>query len=649
MSEQDDSTNLNDGQENSHDPLGIIGWEIGGKYIIRSHIGGGGFGEVYEGYNKHLTEQRLVFKFFKRVQSRDKFAKEAKILCMLDHPNISRVVDYLPDEGAVVVAYIDGRDGGQILREQGALDEETFLKVARGVTSAIAYAHEKKIAHRDIKPGNIMFDKRGQIYLIDFGIAKEIGGDATKTAYQALTPLFAAPERQTGEANYNPFLSDIYEVAITLFNFATDSLPYRNPANPDPSEWGGTASKKLSPELRRILKKATDPDPARRYSSAAEMAAEFKKLGQAFGGTEKKGRGFIIALALVTVLVVAAFVMRDEIRRLYEENFGRKEVATRTVTPPKRTSETPITIDSSAVIAGMTDSTATADSMAAVVPDTIKKEIEKPAVESSTPGTAVKTQVDTVTKKTAEESSKETITKPKEPVKEPVKQTPQEETKVVTPPAEKKPEPAVAKTDSVKTETTSVTKPPEKKPEPPSTIPLRLAISPRGDAVLTVNGIKGTPDSTFNIKPDEDINLVVVHTDYPILNKTVKLSAGDTRLAIDLSREYAGTDSVSLQIALAPPSDKHVVELSFNGRRHMLTEFPVLNLIKLQGWWNLNSSIFAIGADKKGEPRIDSLVVFPYGSGPHGATKGPSGRIKLGSTGGSGMATVPLVIFWSEK
>ncbi|MCP4706656.1 MAG: serine/threonine protein kinase, partial [candidate division Zixibacteria bacterium] len=206
MSDENKTTGWEDNPDENQplDPLGVIGWVIGSKYKVRSYIGGGGFGEVYSGYNVNLVEQNLVIKFFKKVQERDKFDKEAKILCLLDHPNICRVIDYLPEEGALVVAFIDGHDGKEILRESGPLPSNLLLKVGRTMTSALAYAHNKKIAHRDIKPDNILIDKNENVYLIDFGIAKVMREDATKTAYQALTPMFAAPERQGGDSNYNP-------------------------------------------------------------------------------------------------------------------------------------------------------------------------------------------------------------------------------------------------------------------------------------------------------------------------------------------------------------------------------------------------------------------------------------------------------------
>jgi len=311
MSDENKTTEWEDSSDNRPpDPLGVIGWVIGGKYKVRSYIGGGGFGEVYDGYNVNLVQQKLVIKFFKKVQARDKFDKEAKILCLLDHPNICRVIDYLPEEGALVVAFIDGRDGKEILKESGALSSDMFLRVARTMTSALAYAHSKKIAHRDIKPDNVLIDKNDHVYLIDFGIAKVMREDATKTAYQALTPMFAAPERQAGDANYNPFLSDIYETGVTLFNFATNEMPYRNPANPDINEWGGPKAKNLSPQLKQILKKATHPDPGKRYKSIAEMRKDLNEVQQVYGGKSKKS--LWAAAAIIIILAGGAYFTRDQ-------------------------------------------------------------------------------------------------------------------------------------------------------------------------------------------------------------------------------------------------------------------------------------------------------------------------------------------------
>ena len=108
-------------------------------------------------------------------------------------------------------------------------------------------------------------------------------------------------------------------------------------------------------------------------------------------------------------------------------------------------------------------------------------------------------------------------------------------------------------------------------------------------------------------------------------------------------------DSVNMQIALSPPSNEHIIELAFNGRRNTLTEFPVLNMVKPKGEWLLEAGIFGLGKKEAGTPRIDSLVTFPHGGGPHAVIPGSSGRMKLGTVGKSGTESVPLLIFWSLK
>lgn len=428
------------------DPLGLIGWVIAGKYKVQTYLGGGGFSEVYEGINVNLPEQRLAIKFFKRMAAREKFAKEAKILCLLDHPNICRVIDYLPDEGAMVVSFISGKDGGRILKDSGPLPEKLFLKVARAITSAMAYAHNKRIAHRDIKPGNIIVDQNEHVYLIDFGIAKELREDATKTGYQALTPMFAAPERQKGDVAYNPYLSDVYEIGAALFNLATNDVPYRNPVIPNIREWGGEAAQRLSPQLTRILRKATHPDPERRYQSVQELHDDLQKLTLAY----KKSRMVRNALVTAAIVVVAglgywgiSFISSSSSEPTLPARFPD---TTQTATPQKTTpAQKPVVVP-----AQEDKSKASVDSVRTGSAVTRKDSAVKPVVLTTPQSSAP-----------APKTSVPTETKPLE-TKAPVKELP---------------------------------------PTVPSTVKLLVQVIPENDVALTVDGTPRKPNNAFDAKP----------------------------------------------------------------------------------------------------------------------------------------------------
>ncbi|MEZ5360365.1 MAG: serine/threonine-protein kinase [Candidatus Zixiibacteriota bacterium] len=587
----DNETVRDDGGGSSPDPLGIIGWVIGGKYKIEAYISGGGFGEVYAGYNQHLPEQRVVVKFFKRVQSREKFDKEARILCQLDHPNISRVIDYLPDEGAAVVAFIDGEDGGNYLKTKGALPENLYLNVARSMSKAIAYAHEKKIAHRDLKPGNILIDKNGQVFLIDFGIAKEIGGDATKTAYTALTPMFAAPERQAGDKDYNPFLSDIYEMGVTLFNFATNSLPYRNPVNPNFGEWGGKASEVLSPDLRKILLKATHPDPDRRYISAKEMADDFDKLKHAYKTKGSSPLKYILIVILIAVLGFAGYEYRDEIMSQYE----RLTASTKRTDKPEKPKDQPTMKDS---IAGG----------------------EMSAVQDSAQVTADNSaQIVASVQDTSQEAA---------PVVEPPKTEPKKEEPVQPKPKE------------------------EEKPAPPpepEDSEILIMVSPFENSTLLVNNRPWTSGSS-KVLPQGTYAITVINPDYPIYSEKLTARKKNENINIVLAQKFRSLKLVDIQVALAPHSDRHFLDISFNGKEHKISRFPALDLRKGAGKWQVGLSLNLLGdASGQSQPKIDSCVTFPYGGGPRSVIKGDSGTLTLETDKSSEGGPVPMVIFWSEE
>jgi len=578
--------------DNPSDPLGILGWVIGGKYKVHAHIGGGGFGEVYDAYNVNLPEQKLVIKFFKRVQSRDKFAKEAKILCLLDHPNICRIIDFLPEEGAVVMAYINGSDGAVVLKSTGALEELLFIKVARAITSAIAYAHEKKIAHRDIKPSNIIVDNNENVYLIDFGIAKEMGTDATKTAYQALTPMFAAPERQSGEKDYNPFLSDIYETAITLFTLATNDMPYRNPVNPNIDEWGGSKARRLSPQLRRILKKATHPDPKKRYGTASEFADEIAQLEFAYHRPKK----FPLALVLTGIIVIlatAAYLNQDKVK-YYWSKYIPKTIFEKKETPPEPALTLPVdNADSVFLPAG--DDTASA---VATIADKPSQPVVKPVL-------------------------KDTTTKVRDEISKPV-----------TPPVDKP-------VDKTPVETV---KPPP--PPPPQKTRYVVNITPETNTSLKIDNRNRTPGQPFEIEPGNH-DIKVVHPDYPVYRKKVRVAGETDNFTLDLIEEYKTVGEIDIQLGMnPPPSDKHILELFLNGWKETILNFPVLDLNRRPGEWEIEANIIVLERDTRRTATIDSCVVFPYGGGPHYVVKGNKGTIKLIV---DGQDRVPLVIFWTDK
>ncbi len=282
------------------DPKSLIDWVVADKYRITVHLGGGGFGEVYEAVNVNLPEQRVVIKFLKRVQSRERFEREAKILCRLDHPNICRIIDYFPKERALVMPYIDGLDGRELLEQEGGLAESTFLDIARAVTAALAYAHGKSIAHRDVKPGNIMVDRNDHVYLIDFGIAKEMDATTlTGTGLMVLTPQFAAPERLNPQQQYDPFLSDIYEVGATLLKLTTGRTPFEKLQDYE-ARSGKSRGRRLSHRLRHILRRATQPVPSDRYKTIGAMHQELKKVTRVY----RRSRWWLVAGAVVLIATV---------------------------------------------------------------------------------------------------------------------------------------------------------------------------------------------------------------------------------------------------------------------------------------------------------------------------------------------------------
>jgi eukaryotic-like serine/threonine-protein kinase len=287
------------------DPL--IGRRLG-PYEILEEVGKGGMGKVYRAArNDDQFEQIVAIKLVRTGQGSsfvlNRLLSERQILASLDHPNITRLLDGgrtadgLP---YLVMEFVDG----QPIHEYCAvrqLDIPERVKLLIEVCSAVHYAHQHLIIHRDIKPGNILITPDGVPKLLDFGIAKilETGGPplhglATVSVVRLLTPAYASPEQHRGGVITTA--TDIYSLGVVLYELLTGLGPHAIFASGQPPplkpsalvrrgpQPGGRSvpmvraalARRLAGDLDNIVLKAMHPQPERRYSSAEQLASDLR-------------------------------------------------------------------------------------------------------------------------------------------------------------------------------------------------------------------------------------------------------------------------------------------------------------------------------------------------------------------------------------
>jgi serine/threonine protein kinase len=215
----------------------IVGKRIG-AYEIVSELGRGGMGAVYKAVRAdEQFKKSVAIKIIKRGMDTDfvvqRFRQERQILANLDHPNIARLLDGgTTEEGLpyIVMEYIEGKSITRYCDDKKLTTPER-LNLFRQVCSAIHYAHQNLIVHRDIKPGNILVTHEGQPKVLDFGIAKLLAPDfdahqAEMTAHgvRLMTPAYASPEQAKGEAITTA--SDTYSLGVLLYELLTGLRPY---------------------------------------------------------------------------------------------------------------------------------------------------------------------------------------------------------------------------------------------------------------------------------------------------------------------------------------------------------------------------------------------------------------------------------------
>jgi serine/threonine protein kinase/cytoskeletal protein RodZ len=279
------------------DPL--IGKKLG-DYTIQALLGRGGMSRVYRGYDENLDRYAAVKVISGELittteeEYTRRFQIEARSIARLRHPNIVGVYQFGRTEGIYYMAqvFLEGRDLRVLLKEYAEKGQRIpipeALRVARDVASALDYAHEQGVIHRDVKPSNIMLEKHtGRAILMDFGLALSVPegtlGDTFGSAH------YIAPEQAISSANSVP-QSDLYSLSIVLYEMLAGKVPFDDPSamsvalkhlneapppllmyNPD-----------LPPAAEAVIMRALDKDPNRRYATGGQlMDALEQALGQA--------------------------------------------------------------------------------------------------------------------------------------------------------------------------------------------------------------------------------------------------------------------------------------------------------------------------------------------------------------------------------
>lgn len=238
-------------------------------------------GSVYRAVDENLgVEVAVKDNMFSSDDYARQFRREAILLANLRHPNLPRVTDHFIIDGQgqyLVMDYIEGEDLRQRMERVDVLPEEEVCLIGAAVCDALSYLGSRKppIIHRDIKPGNVKITPQGQIYLVDFGLAKTlIGSQATTTGARAMTPGYSPPE-QYGTARTDQ-RSDVFSLGATLYAALTGATPEDALARAmDQGEL--TPVRKYNPRVSRrmaaVIEKALEVRPDDRFQTADEFKA----------------------------------------------------------------------------------------------------------------------------------------------------------------------------------------------------------------------------------------------------------------------------------------------------------------------------------------------------------------------------------------
>src|SRR5690242_16389501 len=270
---------------------------------------------VFRAHDRQL-ERRVAIKILHEHYAEDpeyleRFRREARAVARLSHPNIVTVIDRGDDGGRqyIVFEHVDGENLKELVLRTGRLAVRRALELALGVADGLAFAHERVLVHRDVKPQNVLLSSEGEVKVTDFGIARSLNIDhgVTQTGTVLGTAEYLAPEQASGKP-VSP-ATDVYSLGVVLWellagdvpfvgeNFVAVALRHVNEPPPPLRERRPDVSPRLDAAVQRALAKA----PARRFPSMNAFAKELRAcLAEAEGEQAPPPPQDFLAMTVVT-------------------------------------------------------------------------------------------------------------------------------------------------------------------------------------------------------------------------------------------------------------------------------------------------------------------------------------------------------------
>jgi serine/threonine protein kinase len=268
----------------------LIGRRLG-SYEVRALLGSGGMGRVYRGYDAALERDCAIKVIGTRNLLPDyieRFRREARLAAALRHPNIVQVYSFGEQDDLLymVQELLPGQTLAQQLARMGKrrLAAGTIHRILKQLGDALDYAHAQGVVHRDVKPGNAIYNADNLLVLTDFGLARDNSGNQTDTGPGVVmgTPAYIAPEQAVSSKGISK-ASDIYALGVVAYELVTSRLPFEAETPMavvlkhlyEEAEQPSKINSNLPKELDAVIMRAMHKEPSQRYSSAGTFVRAF--------------------------------------------------------------------------------------------------------------------------------------------------------------------------------------------------------------------------------------------------------------------------------------------------------------------------------------------------------------------------------------